>query len=72
MKRLMLYICAFCIVSTAFAQRYDYDDIYFNPKKDIQKSTENRVQSTDDIEQMIDSSQFSIILYRAYQYVPSH
>ena len=35
MKRLMLYICAFCIVSSAFAQRYDYDDIYFNPKKDI-------------------------------------
>ena len=35
MKRLMLYICAFCIVSSALAQRYDYDDIYFNPKKDI-------------------------------------
>ena len=35
MKRLMLYICAFCIVSSVFAQRYDYDDIYFNPKKDI-------------------------------------
>ena len=35
MKRLVLYICAFCIVSSAFAQRYDYDDIYFNPKKDI-------------------------------------
>jgi hypothetical protein len=57
----MLYICALCVVSTAVAQRYDYDDIYFNPKKDIQKSTDNRVQSTDDIEQMIDSSQFSII-----------
>ena len=35
MKRLVLYICALCIVSSAFAQRYDYDDIYFNPKKDI-------------------------------------
>ena len=43
MKRLVLYICAFCIVSSAFAQRYDYDDIYFNPKKDytgvVQEST---------------------------------
>ena len=47
MKRLMLYICALCVVSTAVAQRYDYDDIYFNPKKDIQKSTDNRLQSTD-------------------------
>ena len=35
MKRLVLCICAFCIVSSVLAQRYDYDDIYFNPKKDI-------------------------------------
>ena len=35
MKRLMLYVCALCIVHCAFSQRYDYDDIYFNPKKDI-------------------------------------
>ena len=47
MKRLMLYVCALCIVHCAFSQRYDYDDIYFNPKKDIQKSTDNRLQITD-------------------------
>ena len=47
MKRLMLFICALCIVSSAFAQRYDYDDIYFNPKKDIQKVTDKRVQTKD-------------------------
>ena len=39
MKRLILFVCALCIVHCVFSQRYDYDDIYFNPKKDIKKET---------------------------------
>ena len=37
MKRLFLLFCALCFVHCAFTQKYDYDDIYFNPKKDIKK-----------------------------------
>lgn len=38
MKRYFVYLTlSLFAVTSVLAQRYDYDDIYFNPKKDIQK-----------------------------------
>lgn len=35
MKRIVLISCVLSLCAVVTAQRYDYDDIYFNPKKDI-------------------------------------
>ena len=61
MKRIVLSICVLSLCATLFAQRYDYDDIYFNPKKDIQKITDDRVQITDDRVESEDNSQLSTL-----------
>ena len=37
MKKYVLIILSISLPLLSFAQRYDYDDIYFNPKKDIVK-----------------------------------
>lgn len=37
MKRFILLLGVSVAVSVASAQRYDYDDIYFNPKKDLRQ-----------------------------------
>ena len=38
MKKYVLIILSISLPLLSFAQRYDYDDIYFNPKKDIVKT----------------------------------
>ena len=38
MKKYILIILSISLPLLSFAQRYDYDDIYFNPKKDIVKT----------------------------------
>ena len=60
MKRLILIVGVFCMACCAYAQRYDYDDIYFNPKKDIKKSTDDREQITEERVESDDNSSLII------------
>ena len=59
MKRLILFVCALSVVHCAFAQRYDFDDIYFNPKKDIKKEVVKEVDIVVNEEPVVQEGSYS-------------